>query len=288
MVSIIIPTYNRSKIIEKTINSCLEQTYPYVEILIIDDGSTDDTSSKIAQLSKKHNSESKYIKYLYQNNSGACVARNKGMDCAQGGYIQFMDSDDTMEPEKIEKQIQSLNNHVDASCAICDFKRVDVYGNILSTTRNGGDIHGYTSKFRSVSIMTPLLRKDSISPTLRWNPVLKRQQDMDFMFKYFLSIEKWCYVFGAYCNYLQHDIERISDTYNKGIQFQDLYKSFEGFYKKNKNSIPPSNFYILPKYRKEIVKRWIKFKIKKYLPEFVIPFLEAKYLQAIKWKGVKE
>lgn len=274
LVSVIIPTYNRENTISKTIRSCLNQTYPFIEIIVIDDGSSDDTKKVIFELSNKNIDSNKYIKYIYQENAGACVARNQGIDNSQGEFIQFLDSDDTMEDGKIEKQVNILKNNK-VSCALSDFKYIDEHRNIIKIVKNDGNIHDYTAKLRSVSIMTPLIKRESMLSSLRWNPALKRNQDMDFMFKYFLTIKEWRYIPGAYCNYVIHDHERISGTYHKGMQFFEMYKSFRCFFDENKALIPETNKYIVNKYRNELIKRWIKFKIRSYLPYPVVSLLKS-------------
>jgi glycosyltransferase involved in cell wall biosynthesis len=109
-VSIIIPVFNSEKTIENTINSCLKQTYSNIEILVIDDGSTD----KSAKIIKSLNNDK--IKYFYFENSGRSEARNRGLKYATGEYIQFLDSDDSLEENKIEiaMEIFVTNSEIDA------------------------------------------------------------------------------------------------------------------------------------------------------------------------------
>jgi len=271
LVSVIIPVYNRENIIERTLKSCFAQTYPYIEVIVVDDGSTDNSKDKVIKYAKEHNTKKKFIKYIYQENAGSCVARNKGLDNVDGEYVQFLDSDDTIESKKIELQVYSICED-SSDCALCDFKYINKDKEIIKYVENSGDIHEYTSKLRSVSVMTPLIRKSSMLDSLRWNPKLKRNQDMDFMFKYFLTVKKWSYVRGYYCNYFVHDGERISDSYHKGMQFLEMYLSLYKFYKMNIDSIPKSNFWIVNAYRNEIFKRWIEFNLKKILPESFISF----------------
>ena len=103
IVSVIIPTYNRADLIRETIDSVLSQTYPEFEILICDDGSTDNTQEIINSYNDSR------IKYLYQKNSGLpAKARNLGLQVAKGSYIAFVDSDDIWLPTKLAKQIQIL------------------------------------------------------------------------------------------------------------------------------------------------------------------------------------
>ena len=115
-ISVIIPTYNRGKSIIQSINSVLEQTYHNLEILIVDDCSTDDTEYLI---SKIDDPRVKYIKL--KENKGASFARNIGIKIATGKYITFQDSDDLYKTNKIEKQYINLikkNSDFDF-CKIC-------------------------------------------------------------------------------------------------------------------------------------------------------------------------
>jgi glycosyltransferase involved in cell wall biosynthesis len=88
IVSVIIPTYNRSKLVRQTINSVLAQNYKDFEILVIDDGSTDNTKQTIAEIKDDR------TKYFYKNNGGVSSARNLGLKNAQGQFICFLDSDE--------------------------------------------------------------------------------------------------------------------------------------------------------------------------------------------------
>ncbi len=106
MVSIIIPTYNRADLLERAIKSVLAQTFTNWELLIIDDGSTDNTKSII----EKYLSD-KRIKYIYQENKGPGAARNNGIRQAGGEFIAFLDSDDSWKTEKIEKQVKILEEN---------------------------------------------------------------------------------------------------------------------------------------------------------------------------------
>jgi len=99
LVSILIPAYNAEKWIRETIESALFQTWNNKEIIVVDDGSTDNT----LQIAKKY--ESNLVKVISQENSGANAARNKAFAFAQGDYLQWLDADDLLAPDKIEKQM---------------------------------------------------------------------------------------------------------------------------------------------------------------------------------------
>jgi len=97
-VSVIIPTYNYGRFIAEAIQSVLQQTHRPDEIVVVDDGSTDDTAQVVAGFGDA-------VKYVRQDNGGVCAARNKGVAESTGEIIAFMDADDTMEPESIAKQV---------------------------------------------------------------------------------------------------------------------------------------------------------------------------------------
>jgi len=125
LVSIIIPTYNRAHYLYKTIESVINQTYSNLEIIIIDDGSTDETKSVVDKFCDKR------LKYFFQKNSGVSVARNNGIRRATGEYIMFLDSDDTILPTKIEEQVKFMETHPDIDCVYCWWQYIDAAGSLL-------------------------------------------------------------------------------------------------------------------------------------------------------------
>jgi len=112
MVSVIIPTYNRQDLVVDSINSVLNQTYSDFELLIVDDGSTDETRSVVESINDSR------IRYIYKEHAGACAARNRGIDEAKGEYIAFEDSDDLWHPDKLKKQVEEIIK-TDADILFC-------------------------------------------------------------------------------------------------------------------------------------------------------------------------
>lgn len=100
-ISVILPTYNRAKFIARAINSILNQTYTDYEIIVVDDGSVDNTKEILKPYMGK-------IEYIYHEHLGASAARNVGIKAAKGEYIAFLDSDDEWLPEKLSIQMSSL------------------------------------------------------------------------------------------------------------------------------------------------------------------------------------
>lgn len=119
-VSVIIPTYNRSKLLANAIDSVLDQTFDDLEIIVVDDGSTDETSEVVKGYGDKVN-----YKYLENKGMGGSYARNRGIEAASGEYIAFLDSDDFWLPEKLEKQMALLIERPDLSWAYCDSEAID-------------------------------------------------------------------------------------------------------------------------------------------------------------------
>lgn len=118
LISVIIPTYNREKTILRSVMSVLNQTYKNLELIVVDDCSTDNTKEVVSQIK-----DSRFKYYCLERNSGACVARNYGIEKAAGEYIAFNDSDDQWHKDKLEKQLSFLiNNNVDVT--VCS---MDVY-----------------------------------------------------------------------------------------------------------------------------------------------------------------
>lgn len=106
-VSVIIPTYNRAKLLPRAIKSVLTQTFQDFELIIVDNGSTDHTKEIVNDFVEKEGSK---VKYFYQGNQGSSVARNLGITKSRAEYIAFLDSDDEWLPEKLEKQLALFEN----------------------------------------------------------------------------------------------------------------------------------------------------------------------------------
>ena len=113
LVSVIIPTYNRAHLIKRSAQSVLNQTYSNLELIIVDDGSTDNTEEVVKSIDDNR------VIYIKQPNQGACAARNNGIDHAQGEFIAFQDSDDVWHEDKLEKQIKCLKETGADMCFCC-------------------------------------------------------------------------------------------------------------------------------------------------------------------------
>ena len=123
LVSIITPCYNGDRYIADTIESVMRQTYPHWEMLIVDDGSSDDT----ARIAAGYAGRDERIKLIQQANAGTAAARNAGMKLARGRYIALLDADDIWEPEFLSRQMDFLRRK-DAVCVCGAYRRIDEDG----------------------------------------------------------------------------------------------------------------------------------------------------------------
>jgi glycosyltransferase involved in cell wall biosynthesis len=130
LVSVVIPTYNRAGIIAKTIENIFEQTYRNIELIVVDDGSTDDTISVLKSYGEK-------LRWTVQENAGPSAARNRGISMAKGKILAFQDSDDAWHPSKIERQVGLLERAGEAvPCCICNTDIYTADGRVINSFAN--------------------------------------------------------------------------------------------------------------------------------------------------------
>lgn len=148
LVSVIIPAYNSEKTLLQTVDSVLNQTYQNLELIVINDGSTDNT---LAQLETVEDSRLKVFSY---QNGGLATARNRGIERASGDYLTFIDADDLWTPEKVEQQVDALQKQPDAGVAYSWTRAMDSTGTLFYD----GNSESYTG-----DVYAPLLRCNFIT-----------------------------------------------------------------------------------------------------------------------------
>ena len=179
LISVVIPTYNREKFIKNTIESVLNQTYQDFEIVVVDDGSTDNTKDVVASIKDKR------IRYIYQENKGAQAARNKGLNNAKGNFISFLDCADTWYPTFIEKCLKMFTT----TCCDCVYCYVGVDGtNNSIVPREIPTLSGYIYKeaLEQGFITSPLslmVKRKCFDNVGKWDENLKSCQDDDICFR---------------------------------------------------------------------------------------------------------
>jgi glycosyltransferase involved in cell wall biosynthesis len=187
LISVIIPTYNRLEYIQQAIDSVLLQTYPYIEILVIDDGSTDGTEKR---LRGKYGEK---IRYLWQENQGESVARNHGLTLSKGQHVAFLDSDDLWAPKKLAIQAKILEHstHHEAVAVCSSAWRIDSLGNPIGL-RPVGRTRRLCKRqlvdfFTGPKIFAPpsnlLVRKDAMQQLEGFDPRIQYGEDWDFVIR---------------------------------------------------------------------------------------------------------
>lgn len=130
LVSIVMPVYNGEKYLKEAIESIRNQHYCCIELLVVDDGSTDGTADIVKEISARDNR----VVYIHQPNSGTCsVPRNNGLSKASGEYIAFFDADDIMLSQKIKLQVDCLQRHADVQVVLCDYRNFNHGGKYAQT-----------------------------------------------------------------------------------------------------------------------------------------------------------
>ena len=126
LVSVIVPCYNRADIVGETIDSLLSQSYPRLEVIVVDDGSTDNTRAVIAEYSDPR------VRYVFKPNGGLSAARNFGLEHANGEFIAFLDSDDLWRDWKLESQLRLFERHPEVGLIWSDMSTFAQLGEVLS------------------------------------------------------------------------------------------------------------------------------------------------------------
>jgi glycosyltransferase involved in cell wall biosynthesis len=205
LVSTVIPVYNRGPMLREAVDSVLRQSWPQVEIVIVDDGSTDDTPALIERLVREHPGR---IKSLRQENAGPGVARQAGLALCTGEFIQFLDSDDLLLPNKFEAQVRGLRSDPEAGIS---------YGKVYvenDGVRQPGPAQGSGESHRH---LFPVLLREPLWPTLA--PLYRRSVvDAVGPWPRTRQLEDWVYdaqaaAIGVSLHYCD---EYIAETRNHG------------------------------------------------------------------------
>ena len=162
MISVIVPFYNEEKYLNRCLDSIINQTYNDLEILLIDDGSNDNSFN----IAKEYESKDSRIKLYKQNNEGLSSARNKGLDNAQGEYILFVDGND----EIVNTMIYDLYNlliNTNCDIAICSIKEINDDNHLIDNKEEIINIIDNDDKY-------DMIQKDPIRSVVQWNKLFKK------------------------------------------------------------------------------------------------------------------
>ncbi len=186
LVSIIIPCYNAAPWIGEAIESCLKQTYQPIEIIVIDDGSTDESLSVIRSFGEQ-------ITYETEPNRGGSHARNRGFALSRGEYVLFLDADDLIAPDTIKALVTAIKDETNV-IAVCDMRRLVKQGDewkILETSGlkelPGGDDLRRVVVFSSYPVNSILHSRKVIEKVGGWDESLTILEDVDLLLRVLLS-----------------------------------------------------------------------------------------------------
>lgn len=184
MVSIIIPTYNNGRFLAAALNSVLAQGYPSYEMIVIDDGSTDDTQSILRPFQKQ-------INYIYQENMGSAAARNAGLGLAQGEFIVFLDADDLLLPQKLQIQVDYLLQNPSLGMVHSGWCLIDEKGAQVAEVTPWEkapvlDLEAWLWK-KPIKMGAMMYRKHWLRYVNGFDPDLRQSQDTDLMIRLALA-----------------------------------------------------------------------------------------------------
>ncbi len=195
LVSAVIPTYNRTSQTVSAIESVLAQTYPAVEVIVVDDGSKDGSGKVVEQFVNEKANAGHRVFFSSQPNRGASAARNTGIAKAQGEYIGFLDSDDVWLPEKVEWQLKALEQFKDQCCAcVTDARLIDQAGLDRGSFEGLGKhyqdtigVEQHATELLAQSfcfwVSSLLVRADTIRQIGGFNPKISFVEDRDIFFR---------------------------------------------------------------------------------------------------------
>ena len=202
LVSVLIPLYNKENYIAETINSVLNQVYPNVELIIVDDGSTDNSFNIAEQFISPN------IHLFKQSNKGASAARNKAFELSKGVFIQYLDGDDLLHPNKIMEQMSILMQHsLSISTAHWQYFNGEMEENRQDERkelcRNYDDLIDFLLKImcHGFPIHAWLIPRLIIEKAGKWDEKVFVFDDKDFMMRLILEADSIQFCDAAYCYY---------------------------------------------------------------------------------------
>jgi len=233
-VSVIIPTYNRAHLIKRAIQSVLNQTYQDFEVIIVDDGSTDNTEKVVKSFNDPR------IRYIrHEKNKGAAAARNTGIKAAKGKFIAFQDSDDEWLPEKLEKQMKVFETaSAKVGVVYTGFWRIEnnkkIYIPFSWVKQKEGNIHKELLKGSFIGLPTVLIKKECFRKGEMFDEKLPRLQDWELVIRLSKYYNFKCVNEPLLVSYYTSDsISANNEAYIKALKLI-LSKHFNEFTKEKK------------------------------------------------------
>jgi glycosyltransferase involved in cell wall biosynthesis len=216
LVSILIPLYNSEKYIAETLISAINLSWPKKEIIVVDDGSTD----KSYEIAKRY--ESEILKVYRQDNKGACLARNKAFELSTGDYIQYLDADDLLSPNKIEEQMKLFKEYGDDIITSCSWTRFHTSVDNLKIKKQKIDkdypnpVDWLIDSWNGGGMAAQhcwLIPRIIILKAGNWNIKLRKNQDGEFLSRILIHSRSIKYCSNTIV-YYRNSPGSVSNTYN--------------------------------------------------------------------------
>lgn len=232
-ISVIIPVYNGEKTIKFTIESVLNQSYTNLEIIVVDDGSIDSTLKLVESI---HDSRIQVFSY---QNSGACVARNRGLSKVLGKYVAFLDADDLWTFDKLESQWKVLQENLQASVAYSWTDYINSEGKVIRPGRHvtvNGDIYSKLAVYNFLENgSNPLISHDALKRTGGFDESLTAAQDWDMWLRLaaeyeFVCVEQVQILYRVSTNSISSNLQRQEAVSLKVIESAFNHPKMQGLH----------------------------------------------------------
>lgn len=244
LVSVILPTFNRSHFLPETLASVKSQTYRPIELIVIDDGSTDNTKLLIEQWMSVSSQDYKFtIYYIYQENKGAPAARNLGLIKAKGEYIQYLDSDDVLHPKKIEIHVAALNLLPKCDYAWSEHQTFNDSGELIFNEYKIENLLTHKALMGTAEVMkipntcwSGLYRRTLCALTGPWNENLARWQDFEYNVRAAYLRPQYRHINACLHFWRHHETGRIENLKKNPEGIQKAFYSLDSvnsFFQKN-------------------------------------------------------
>lgn len=228
VVSVVIPTYNRARLIFEALAALRAQTWRALEVIVVDDGSTDDTCARL--LAGDHVGAGRTFHLLRREHRGVSAARNAGTRHSTGEFIYYLDSDDLIEPEALTRFVTAIREH-GAAYAYAAIAMADAAGRPEADNRRGYPAVFDRERFFDCQWLVhgACYRRAVVAGAGPWNEALRCGEDSEFLWRVNTLGAPACRVAGVQGVYRQHDAGQLSARPTQADKFEDLMGALDMF-----------------------------------------------------------
>jgi glycosyltransferase involved in cell wall biosynthesis len=233
IVSVIMPVYNRESFVIQAMESVRNQTYRPIELIVVDDGSTDTTAERVRDWAESNQTNSLRINVLHQSNRGASAARNHGLVQSSGEFIQFLDSDDLLHPQKLDLHVSAMRACSTCAYVFSELGRFHGRTDISFRTIDASSVvnnHVAPQDFEPADDVLPgnpttgFYRREACVAAGPWNENLSIWDDVEYMNRFGMTDPTYCRLPGEYYFMRIHnegrlqDYETMAEGFRPGLQ----------------------------------------------------------------------